>query len=45
MVDDKVPDGLSRLSHIFWRVEVEDKDIRRALKEIVGQITREKKGE
>ena len=45
MDDDKIPKGLSRLGQIFWRVEVEDKDISLALKEIVEKIVRERKGE
>ena len=45
MNDKKMPEGLSRLGQIFWRVEVEDKDISHAEKEIVEKIIRERKGE
>ena len=45
MDDKEMPEGLSRLGQIFWRVEVEDKDISPAMKEIVEEIIRERKGE
>ena len=45
MSDEKMPEGLCRLGQIFWRVEVEDKDISPAMKEIVEEIIRERKGE
>ena len=45
MNDEEMPEGLSRLGQIFWRIEVEDKDISPAMKEIVEEIIRERKGE
>ena len=45
MNDEEMPEGLSRLGQIFWRVEVEDKDISPGLKEILEKIKRERKGE
>ena len=45
MNNKEMPEGLSRLGQIFWRVEVEDKDISHAEKEIVEKIIRERKGE
>ena len=38
-----MPEGLSRLGQIFWRVEVEDKDISEGLKEILEKMKREQK--
>ena len=37
-----MPEGLSRLGQIFWRAEVEDKDISPGLKEILEKIKRER---
>mgnify|MGYP003109594386 CR=1 FL=1 len=45
MNDKEMPEGLSRLGQIFWRVEVEDKDISPGLKEILEKMKRERKGE
>ena len=45
MNDKKMPEGLSRFGQIFWRVEVEDKDISPGLQEILDKIKRERKGE
>ena len=42
MNDKKMPEGLS-IGQIFWRVEVEDKDISAGLKEILEEMKREKK--
>ena len=44
MRDEKMPEGLCPVGQIFWRVEVEDKDISPAEKEIVEKIIRERKG-
>ena len=41
MNDKEMPEGLSRLGQIFWRVEVEDKDISAGLKEILEEMKRE----
>ena len=43
MNDKKMPEGLCRVGQIFWRVEVEDKDISAGLKEILEEMKREKK--
>ena len=45
MNDKEMPEGLCPVGQIFWRVEVEDKDISSGLKEIVEKIIRERKGE
>ena len=45
MNDEKMPEGLCPVGQIFWRVEVEDKDISRELQEILDKIKRERKGE
>ena len=45
MNDKEMPEGLCPVGQIFWRVEVEDKDISPGLKEIVEKIKRERKGE
>ena len=45
MNDKEMPEGLCPVGQIFWRVEVEDKDISPAMKEIVEEIIRERKGE
>ena len=42
MNDEKMPEGLCRLGQIFWRVEVEDKDISPGLKEILEKMKRER---
>ena len=44
MDDKEIPEGLCPVGQIFWRVEVEDKDISPGLKEIVEKIIRERKG-
>tara|TARA_B100000003_G_scaffold171981_1_gene159651 strand:+ start:3929 stop:4135 length:207 start_codon:yes stop_codon:yes gene_type:complete len=43
MNDKEMPEGLCRVGQIFWRVEVEDKDISAGLKEILEEMKREKK--
>ena len=43
--DKEMPEGLCPVGQIFWRVEVEDKDISPGLKEILEKIKRERKGE
>ena len=45
MNDKEMPEGLCPVGQIFWRVEVEDKDISPGLKEILEKIKRERKGE
>ena len=45
MNDKEVPEGLCPAGQIFWRVEVEDKDISPGLKEILEKIIIERKGE
>ena len=45
MNDKDMPEGLCPMGQIFWRVEVEDKDISPGLKEILEKIKRERKGE
>ena len=45
MSDKEMPEGLCPVGQIFWRVEVEDKDISRELQEILDKIKRERKGE
>ena len=45
MNEERMPEGLSRLGQIFWRVEVEDKEISPGLQEILDKIKRERKGE
>ena len=45
MNDKEVPNGLCPVGKIFWRVEVEDKDISPGLKEILEKIIKERKGE
>ena len=45
MNDKEVPKGLCPVGKIFWRVEVEDKDISPGLKEILEKIKKERKGE
>ena len=40
-----MPEGLCPVGQIFWRVEVEDKDISPGLKEILEKMKRERKGE
>ena len=45
MNDKEMPEGLCPVGQIFWRVEVEDKDISRELQEILDKIKRERKGE
>ena len=45
MNDKEMPEGLCPVGQIFWRVEVEDKDISPGLKEIVEKIIKERKGE
>ena len=45
MKDKEMPEGLCPLGQIFWRVEVEDKDISPGLQEILDKIKRERKGE
>lgn len=42
MNDKKMPEGLCRVGQIFWRVEVEDKDISAGLKEILEEMKRER---
>ena len=42
MNEERMPEGLSRLDQIFWRVEVEDKENSPAMKEIVEKIKRER---
>ena len=37
-----MPEGLNRLGQIFWRVEVEDKDISSGLKKILEEMKRER---
>ena len=37
-----MPEGLNRLGKIFWRVEVEDKNISAGLKEILEKMKRER---
>tara|TARA_Y100001968_G_C19035078_1_gene561685 strand:+ start:253 stop:444 length:192 start_codon:yes stop_codon:yes gene_type:complete len=44
MNDKEMPEGLCPVGQIFWRVEVEDKDISPGLKEILEKIKREEKG-
>ena len=43
MNDKEMSEGLCPVGQIFWRVEVEDKDISPGLKEIVEKIIRERK--
>ncbi len=38
MNEKEMPEGLCPVGQIFWRVEVEDKDISPAMKEIVEKI-------
>ena len=45
MDDKEMPEGLCPVGQIFWRVEVEDKDISPGLKEILEKIKRERKGQ
>ena len=45
MDNKEMPEGLCPVGQIFWRVEVEDKDISRELQEILDKIKRERKGE
>jgi len=45
MNDKEMFEGLCPVGQIFWRVEVEDKDISPGLKEILEKIKRERKGE
>ena len=42
MNDKKMPEGLCQVGQIFWRVEVEDKDISPGLKEILEEMKRER---
>ena len=35
-----MPEGLCRVGQIFWRVEVEDKDISSGLKKILEEMKR-----
>ena len=42
MNDKEVPKGLCPVGKIFWRVEVEDKDISPGLKKILEKIKRER---
>ena len=42
MNDEKMPEGLCRVGQIFWRVEVEDKDISPGLKKILEEMKRER---
>ena len=42
MNDKKMPEGLCRVGQIFWRVEVEDKDISSGLKKILEEMKRER---
>ena len=43
MNDKEMPEGLYPVGQIFWRVEVEDKDISPAMKEIVEKLIKERK--
>ena len=45
MRDEKMPEGLCPVGQIFWRVEVEDKDISPGLQEILDKLKKERKGE
>ena len=45
MNDKEMPEGLCPVGQIFWRVEVEDKDISPGLKEILDKLKKERKGE
>ena len=45
MNDKEIPEGLGPVGQIFWRVEVEDKDISPGLQEILDKIKRERKGD
>ena len=45
MNDKEMPEGLYPVGQIFWRVEVEDKDISPAMKEIVEKLIKERKCE
>ena len=42
MNDKEMPEGLCPVGQIFWRVEVEDKDISSGLKEILEEMKRER---
>lgn len=42
MNDKEMPKGLCPVGQIFWRVEVEDKDISPGLKKILEKIKRER---
>ena len=45
MYDKEKPEGLCPVGQIFWRVEVEDKDISPGLQEILDKLKKERKGE
>ena len=42
MNDKQMPEGLCPVGQIFWRVEVEDKDISSGLKKILEEMKRER---
>ena len=43
MNDKEMPEGLCPVGQIFWRVEVEDKDISPGLKEILEKLKKNEK--